>query len=71
MGYDLHCYIDDNEKKNKIKIILEFYTAVHFWSSIYNGKYSLNMCCFYKQYIDKRTTESLSTKKRDLEKSFT
>lgn len=64
--------LGDNEKKNRFKIILEFYTAVYFWSNIYNDTV-LTCVAFTIQYIDKQTTKSLPTKKKkgDLDKSFT
>lgn len=55
MGYDLHCYIGDNEKKNRLKIISGL-------AYVMKGAVSTSVA-FTIEYFDK-WTEGLPTKKK-------
>lgn len=65
MEYDLHCYIDDNEKKNRLKIIFGL-------AYVMKGAVSTSVA-FTIQYFDKWTEglPALKKKKRVLKKSYT
>ena len=64
MEYDLYCYIGDNEKKNRLKTMFEFYIAVHFGPSIYTECEVSTCVAFTIQYFHRWTTEGLSTQKK-------